>query len=111
MSNQASAAVRHTAVQVAASEGAETGVGETGAVSPITPREEAPSAKICGLNYMTAFKLFVVVLIITGIVLGLTVGDLDSRLTDFLEWLDDNMVEGIAIYISLYAALTGAHHS
>ena len=60
---------------------------------------------------MTAFKLFVVVLIITGIVLGLTVGDLDSRLTDFLEWLDDNMVEGIAIYISLYAALTGAHHS
>ena len=106
MSNQVATAPDHTAVQVADPEEA-----KTAPVSAEPPQEGPPPAKTWGVSYTTAFKLFVVALIITGIVLGLTVGDLDSRIGDLLEWLDDNRAEGIAIYIALYATLTGVHHS
>lgn len=81
-----------------------------GAVALQAEAPETPRARtICGLTFslLTALKLLVVVLLITGIVLGLTVGNLDSRLGDLLRWLEDNRVEGIAIYIALYAGLTG----
>lgn len=104
MSSQGTVA-QQTAAQIEASQDA--------AESAEMPREEEapPAATICGLKYITALKLFLVVLIITGIVLGLTVGDLDSRLVDLLEWLEDNRIEGIVIYIALYASLTGACQS
>lgn len=62
---------------------------------------------VCGLTYVTAFKLFVVVLLIVAIVLGLTMWDLDERIKSLLEWLEENKVKGIAIFIAIYAGLTG----
>lgn len=72
--------------------------------------EEAKPAppSFCGLTYLTILKMVLVILIITGIVLGLTIGDLDSRLRDLFEWLENNRLEGILIYLALYAGLTGA---
>jgi hypothetical protein len=70
--------------------------------------ENPPLRTPCGLTYMSTLKLFVVALLVTGIVLGLTIGNLDSRLGDLLQWLEDNRIEGILIYIALYAGLTGA---
>lgn len=80
---------------------------QSDAVGSSGSTEDKPPFKILGMKPVTALKLLAVILLITFIVLGLTVWDLDDRLRDLLEWLDDNRAEGIAIYIALYAALTG----
>jgi hypothetical protein len=85
--------------------GNHTGVDDEAATAEVA---QSASAMFCGLTMMTALKLLVVILLITGIVLGLTVGDLDSRLGTLLRWLEDNRLEGILIYIALYTVLTGA---
>jgi MFS family permease len=92
---------------VAARMGSAAGEGEPSQPALASQASEEKPKLICGLLYTTAFKLLVVVLIIVGIVLGLTVGNLDSRISDLLEWLEDNRVKGIAIYMGIYAGLTG----
>lgn len=61
------------------------------------------------LSYKSVFKIVVILCIVVGLVLGLTIGDLDKHIGTLLEWLDDNRVEGIAIFIGTYTALTGLH--
>lgn len=67
----------------------------------------APESQSRGLSYQSIFKIVVILLIVVGIVLGLTIGDLDKHIGTLLRWLEDNKVEGIAIFIGTYAALTG----
>lgn len=77
--------------------------------SPTTGDEESEDRPkmLCMMKKATFFKLSIVVLLLVGIVLGLTVGDLDSRIGDVLAWLEDNRVKGIAIYVAIYTGLTG----
>eukprot|EP00892_Ulva_mutabilis_P011940 jgi/Ulvmu1/9118/UM005_0213.1 len=69
--------------------------------------EAAPENQRKMLSWKSAAKIVIIIGIVAGIVLGLTVGDLDRHIGALLEWLDDNRVEGIAIFIGIYAALTG----
>lgn len=67
-----------------------------------------PPKTIFGVTYTTAFKLLLVLLLVVFIVLGITVWDLDKRIKSLLEWLEENKVQGVAIFIAIYAGLTGA---
>lgn len=66
-----------------------------------------PEGQRKSVSYKSIFKIVVIICIVAGIVVGLTVGDLDKHIGTLLEWLDENRVEGIAIFIGTYAALTG----
>ena len=68
---------------------------------------DPPAKTILGLTYASAFKIGITIILIGGVVLGLTVWDLDERMRSLLEWLEDNKVEGITIFVALYMALTG----
>lgn len=69
--------------------------------------EAAPESQRKRLSYKSVFKAIVIIVIIAGIVLGLTIGNLAKHIGTVLEWLEDNIAEGIAIFIGIYAGLTG----
>lgn len=86
---------------------ADTDLEEGGDELQNSMQPDPPAKTIFGLTYASSFKIGIIIILIGGVVLGLTVWDLDERMRSLLEWLEDNKLEGIAIFIALYRALTG----
>jgi uncharacterized membrane protein YdjX (TVP38/TMEM64 family) len=62
----------------------------------------------CGkIRVVTVVKVTLVLAIICGIILGLTVWDLDKRIGNLFKWVDDHRVPGTFIFMAIYIALTG----
>jgi hypothetical protein len=85
----------------------EASAGATPTENQLDAQETTQAAGRC-ISYSSAFKLLLLVSLVAAIVLGLTVGNLDERIGNLLNWLEDHRAPGILIFIAIYAGLTCA---
>lgn len=87
---------------------AAAGASTSSALTPTEKNENKPVKKICGISQQSLVKLALLLTLVAGLVVGVTVGDLDGRIGDLFEWVDDNKVPGAFIFVSVYALVTSA---
>ena len=58
------------------------------------------------ITYPSLLKLILLLTLVGGLIIALTVGDLDSRIGDVFDWIDDNRVPGIFIFFAVYVGVT-----
>ena len=68
--------------------------------------EEQPKKFLGKITYPSLLKLVLLLTLVGGLVVALTVGDLDSRIGDVFDWIDDNRVPGIFIFFAVYVGVT-----
>ena len=84
-----------------------TSTAEPAAAAAEEPQPE-PKKFLGKITYPSLLKLLLLLTLVGGLIIALTVGDLDSRIGDVFDWIDDNRVPGIFIFFAVYVGVTSA---